>query len=48
MSLSPYVFQKLTDVFVNKLRDPELITSTGKNEQGKEKVGPQATATNGS
>ena len=29
-SLSPFVFQKLTDVFVNKLRDPELMTTTGK------------------
>jgi len=36
-SLSPYVFQKLTDVFVNKLRDHESTTSTGKTSKAKKK-----------
>ncbi len=30
-SLSPYIFQKLTDVFVNKLRDPESTAATRKS-----------------
>ncbi len=34
-SLSPYVFQKLTDVFVNKLRDPDSTTSTGEMSKSK-------------
>ena len=29
-SLSPYTFQKFTDVFVNKLRDPEAIARPGR------------------
>ena len=32
-SLSTYVFQKLTDVFVNKLRDPESTTPAGKTNK---------------
>ena len=34
-SLSPFVFQKLTNVFVNKLRDPETTTTTGKSKSEK-------------
>ena len=34
-SLSPYVFQKLTDVFVNKLRDPEATAAAGKTSKSK-------------
>jgi hypothetical protein len=33
--LSPFVFQKLTDLFVNKLRDPEATTTTGKASRKK-------------
>jgi len=36
-SLSPYVFQKLTDVFVNKLRDPESTASSGKTSKSKKR-----------
>jgi hypothetical protein len=36
-SLSPYVFQKLTDVFVNKLRDPDSAESTGKTSKSKKR-----------
>jgi hypothetical protein len=32
-SLSPYVFQKLADVFVDKLRDPDSTASTGKTSK---------------
>ena len=35
--LSPYVFQKLTDVFVDKLRDPDSTTSTGKTSKSKKR-----------
>ena len=34
-SLSPFVFQKLTGVFVNKLRDPETTTTAGKSKAEK-------------
>ena len=34
-SLSPYVCQKLTDVFVNKLRDPEPTAASGKTSKSK-------------
>ena len=34
-SLRPFVFQKLTDVFVNKLRDPEPTITTGKSKSEK-------------
>jgi hypothetical protein len=36
-SLSPYVFQKLTDVFVNKLRDPEATFKIGKTSKSKKR-----------
>ena len=32
-----YVFQKLAEVFVNKLRDPESTTSTGKTSKSKKR-----------
>ena len=35
--LSPYVFQKLTDVFVNDLRDPESTTASGKTSKSKKR-----------
>ena len=34
-SLSPFVFQKLTDGVVNKRRDPEPTTTTGKSKSEK-------------
>ncbi len=34
-SLSPFVFRKLTDVFVNKLRDPEPTATMGKSKSEK-------------
>jgi hypothetical protein len=34
-SLRPFVFQKLTDVFVNKARDPESTTATSKSKSEK-------------
>jgi hypothetical protein len=36
-SLSPCVFQKLTDVFVNKLRDPKSTTASGKMNTSKKR-----------
>ncbi len=36
-SLSPYVFQKLTGVFVNKLRNPDSTASTGKTRKSKKR-----------
>ncbi len=36
-SLSPYVFHKLTDVFVNKLRDPEATSKIGKTKKSKKR-----------
>jgi hypothetical protein len=36
-SQNPYVFQKLTYVFVDKLRDPESTTLTGKKSKAKKK-----------
>ena len=36
-SLSPYGFQILTDVFVNKLRDPESTSATGKTSKSKKR-----------
>jgi hypothetical protein len=36
-SLSPYVFQKRTDVFVDKPRDPDSTASTGKTSKSKKR-----------
>ncbi len=36
-SFSPYVFQKLTDVFVNKLRDPEATSKIAKTSKSKKR-----------
>ncbi len=36
-SLSTYVFQKLTDVFVNKLRDPEATATRDKTSKAKKR-----------
>ncbi len=36
-SLSPYVFQKLTVVFVNKLRDPEATATKAKTSKAKKR-----------
>ena len=37
-SLSPYVFQKLTDVLVHKLRDPESTASRVKTSKSKKRM----------
>ncbi len=34
-SLSPFFFQKLTDVFVDTPRDPETTTTTGRSKSEK-------------
>ncbi len=36
-SLSPYVFHKLTDIFVNKLRDPEATSKIEKTSKSKKR-----------
>ena len=37
LSLSPYVFQKLMDVFIDKLRDPDSTEYTGKTSKSKKR-----------
>ncbi len=46
-SQSLCVFQKLTDVFVNKLRDPESSTATRKNKQVHKAVDSTTTTADG-